>query len=131
MARSPRRALSPQEETMMRVIWKRGPCTAEQVRQELSATQPLKDSTVRTVLRRLEEKGYLTHEVEGRTYIYRERVAAQRAAIQGVRQIVERFCGGSVERLLVGMVGDRMLTTEQLENLARKIARAEEEGSKP
>jgi BlaI family transcriptional regulator, penicillinase repressor len=48
-------------------------------------------------------------------------------ATQAVRQIVDRFCEGSVEQLLVGMVDDRMLTVEQLEELARKIAQAEAE----
>ena len=85
----------------------------------------MKDSTVRTVLRRLEEKGYLVHEVSGRTYVYRERVPARKEAAQAVRQIVDRFCEGSVEQLLVGMVDDRMLTVEQLEELTRKIAQAE------
>jgi predicted transcriptional regulator len=98
------------------------------VRQALARKQPMKDSTVRTVLRRLEEKGYLSHEVSGRTYVYRERVPARKAATQAVRQIVDRFCEGSVEQLLLGMVDDRIVTAEQLEELARKIAEAEAEG---
>src|SRR5947207_2567520 len=110
MARPSKRSMSPLEDIVMRVIWARGPCTAEDVRQALQRKQPMKDSTVRTVLRRLEEKGYLTHEVSGRTYVYRERVPALRAATQAVRQIVDRFCEGSVEQLLSGMVNDRMVT---------------------
>jgi BlaI family transcriptional regulator, penicillinase repressor len=128
MARPTKRSMSPLEDTVMRVIWARGPCTADDVRQALSRKQPMKDSTVRTVLRRLEEKGYLTHEVSGRTYVYRERVPARKAATQAVRQIVDRFCEGSVEQLLLGMVDDRILTAEQLEELARKIAEAEGRG---
>jgi predicted transcriptional regulator len=120
--------MSPLEDTVMRVIWARGPSTAEDVRQALSRKQPMKDSTVRTVLRRLEEKGYLAHEVSGRTYIYRERVPALRTATQAVRQIVDRFFEGSVEQLLSGMVSDRLVTAEQLEELARKIAQAGSEG---
>ena len=117
--------MSPLEDTLMKVIWARGPCTADDVRTALLRKQPMKDSTVRTVLRRLEEKGYLVHEVSGRTYVYRERVPARKEATHAIRQIVDRFCEGSVEQLLVGMVDDRMLTVEQLEELARKIARAE------
>ena len=100
MARTPERSLSPQEETVMRVIWTRGQCTADQVRRDLDGEQQLKDSTVRTVLRRLEEKGYLKHRVEGRTDVYCERLPAQRTAAQAVRQIIDRFCDGSLERLL-------------------------------
>ena len=128
MARSTRRSMSPLEDTVMRVVWARGPCTAEDVRQALEHEQALKDSTVRTLLRRLEEKGYLTHKVDGRTYVYRGTLPAQKAAAQAVRQIVDRFCEGSVERLLLGMVSDRLLTAEQLEELARKIAESEARG---
>jgi len=130
MARPSRRSMSPLEDIVMNVIWARGPCTADEVRKALLRKQPMKDSTVRTVLYRLEQKGYLTHDVAGRTYVYRQRVQARKAATQAVRQIVDRFCEGSVEQLLVGMVDDRMLTVEQLEELARKIAQAEvEEGA--
>ena len=110
----------------MQVIWARGPSTAEDVRSTLLRNAPMKDSTARTILRRLEEKGYLTHTLSGRTYVYRERVPASRAANQAVRQVIDRLCGGSVERLLVGMVDDRLISPEQLEDLARKIAEAEE-----
>jgi len=119
--------MSPLEDTVTNIIWARGPCTADDVRKALWRKQPMKDSTVRTVLHRLEQKGYLTHEVSGRTYVYRQRVPARKAATQAVRQIVDRFCEGSVEQLLVGMVDDRMLTVEQLEELARKIIQAEAE----
>jgi BlaI family penicillinase repressor len=128
MGRPTKRPMSPLEDTVMRVIWGRGPSTAEDVRHALARKQPMKDSTVRTVLRRLEEKGYLAHEVSGRTYVYRVRVPALKAATQAVRQIVDRFCEGSVEQLLTGMVNDRILTAEQLEELARKIAEAEAKG---
>jgi predicted transcriptional regulator len=85
----------------------------------------MKDSTVRTILRRLEAKGYVSHEISGRTYVYRPQLPARRAATQAVRQIVDRLCEGSVEQLLQGMVSDRIVTAEQLKELARKIAQAE------
>jgi predicted transcriptional regulator len=119
--------MSPLEDTVMRVIWSQGSCTADEVRQALLRKQPMKDSTVRTVLRRLEAKGYVTHDVSGRTYVYRPRLPARREATEAVRQIVDRLCAGSVEQLLVGMVSDRIVTAEQLEELARKIAQAEAE----
>ena len=50
----------------MRLVWQHGKLTAEQVRQELD--RPLKESTIRTVLRRLEEKGYVTHTATNRTF---------------------------------------------------------------
>jgi BlaI family transcriptional regulator, penicillinase repressor len=127
MARTRTRTLSPLEDKVMQVIWERGPSTAEDVRSALARVAPMKDSTARTILRRLEEKGYLAHTVSGRTYIYRERVPVSRAANQAVRQVIDRLCGGSVERLLLGMVDDRLISAEQLEELARKVAEAEEQ----
>jgi len=81
-----------------------------------------KDSTIRTVLRRLEEKGYLTHEIQGRTFIYSAADARQNVAVRAVKGIIERFCGGSAEQLVLGMVDNAVLDRKQLERLARKIA---------
>ena len=53
----------------MQLVWAHGPVTAEAVRELLD--RPLKESTIRTVLRRLEDKNYVTHVVDGRTYVYR------------------------------------------------------------
>ena len=125
MAGRSRPSMSRLEDTVMRVIWAKEACTADEVRQALLRRQPMKDSTVRTILRRLEAKGYVSHEISGRTYVYRPRLLARRAATQAVRQIVDRLCEGSVEQLLQGMVSDRIVTAEQLEELARKIAQAE------
>jgi len=82
----------------------------------------MKDSTIRTVLRRLEEKGYLTHEVDGRTFIYKASDARQNVAVRAVKGIIDRFCGGSAEELVLGMVDNAVLDRKQLERLARKIA---------
>ena len=115
------RQLSELEAEVWRVLSEREPCTADDVRAALARKRPLKDSTVRTVLRRLEAKGYVTHSVDGRTYVYRRVAAARKVATRAVRQIVERFFGGSVEGLLVGMMADRMVSPEQLERLARRV----------
>jgi BlaI family penicillinase repressor len=122
MPQTPRKNLSPLEHRVMEIVWASGASTAEHVRQSLATDTELKDSTIRTILRRLEEKGFLTHTVENRTYIYRETVAPQSAALRAVRQIIDKFCGGSVEKLIVGMVADNMLDEQQLKALAEKIA---------
>jgi len=109
----------------MDYIWAHGPSTAEDCRESLTESRPMKDSTIRTVLRRLEEKGYLTHAVEGRTFIYRAADARQNVAVRAVKNIIDRFCGGSAEQLLLGMVDNEVLDRRQLERLARKIAESE------
>lgn len=111
------------ERTILLIVWRKGEITAEQVRDELD--RPLKDSTVRTVLRRLEEKGYLTHSVENRTFLYRPAETQQRVAGRAAQRVADWFCGGSMEALLVGMVDSRVLSRAELQRLAERIATAQ------
>ena len=119
------------EQAVLRTVWQARQATAEQVREQLHAAgRVLKESTVRTVLRRLEEKGYLAHTVEQRTFIYRAAADDRSVAGRAVQRIVDRFCGGSVEALLVGMVDAEVLSGRELERLAAKIAKAKQKALK-
>src|SRR5437764_8346161 len=110
------------EHEVMQLVWAHGPLTAEDVRERLS--RRLKESTVRTVLRRLEDKGYATHTVDGRTYVYQAAEPRGRVAAKAVQRIVDWFCNGSVEEVLVGMVDTEMLDQRQLRLLADQVAKA-------
>lgn len=110
------------EHEVMQLVWKRGTITAEQAREDLA--RPLKESTVRTVLRRLEEKGYVTHTVEGRTYHFVPAQGRGAIAAKAVKRIVDWFCNGSVEEVLIGMVDNAVLDPKQLQVLSDKIAKA-------
>jgi predicted transcriptional regulator len=110
------------EHEVMQLVWEHGPVTAETVREKLS--RRLKESTVRTVLRRLEEKGYTTHTVDGRTYVYTAAEPRARVAAKAVQRIVDWFCNGSMEEVLVGMVDSKMLDQRQLRALADQVAKA-------
>ena len=114
------------EQLVMDYVWSHGPSSSEACREALASSRPMKDSTIRTVLRRLEEKGYLTHAVEGRSFIYKASDARQNVAVRAVKGIIDRFCGGSAELLVLGMVDNAVLNRKQLERLARKIAEKEE-----
>ena len=116
------------ERSILLIVWRVGTATAEQVREELN--RPLKDSTIRTVLRRLEEKGYLAHSVENRTFLYRPAESRQRVAGRAVKRIVDWFCEGSVEALLVGMVDSKVLGRAELQRLAERIAAASKAAGK-
>jgi predicted transcriptional regulator len=111
------------ERSILSVVWRKTEITAEQVREELG--RPLKDSTIRTVLRRLEEKGYLEHSLENRTFLYRPAESRNRVAGRAVKRIVDWFCEGSVEALLVGMVDSKVLDRAELQRLAERIAVAQ------
>ena len=114
--------LSELEHSIMEFVWTHRPCTAEACREGLAAAHPMKDSTMRTLLRRLEAKGYVQHHVEGRTFLYQPTQAQQTVAARAVQQIIDKLCGGSVEELLVGMVDHDVLDRKQLQRLAQKIA---------
>jgi BlaI family penicillinase repressor len=129
MARKGKAALSPLENAVMRVLWERRQATAEDVRQSLAADQELKDSTVRTILRRLEAKGYATHTLDGRTFVYAPQIERRSVAADAVRKIMDRFCNGSVENLLVGLVDDEVISPQKLKQLADRINRAEAKSS--
>ena len=110
------------EREVMQLIWAGGPLTAEFVRERLG--RRLKESTVRTVLRRLEEKGYVSHTVEGRTYVYQATHPRGKVAAKAVQRIIDLICNGSVEEVLVGMVDSAMVDQRQLRSLADKVAKA-------
>jgi BlaI family transcriptional regulator, penicillinase repressor len=113
---------------VMQLVWAHAPITAEMVRERLD--RPLKESTVRTVLRRLEEKGFVSHSIEGRTYVFRAVDDRRNVAAKAVRRVADWFCNGSIEEVLMGIVDARMLDKEQLELLARKIEEAKRKGRK-
>jgi len=79
---------------------------------------------MRTVLRRLEDKGYVTHTVDGRTYIYRAADARSNVAVRAVRHLIDKFCSGSAEELVIGMVKNEVLDARQLERIVRKISQS-------
>lgn len=113
------------ESSILSIVWREGSVTAEQVREGLD--RPLKDSTVRTMLRRLEEKGYIAHSVEDRAFIYRPAESRQQVAGRATKRIVDWLCEGSVETLLVGMVDSKILDRTELQRLAQRIAAVREQ----
>jgi BlaI family penicillinase repressor len=117
------------ERSVLSIVWQKAEITADQVREELG--RPLKESTIRTVLRRLEEKGYLDHSMENRTFVYRPAQTRQRVAGRAVKRIVDWFCEGSVEALLVGMVDSKVLDRAELQRLADRIAVAQKTAAEP
>ena len=110
------------EREVLRLVWQQGSTTAEQVRAGLK--RPLKESTVRTVLRRLEEKGHLSHTVQGRTFVFQAAESRSRAAAKAVKRIADWFCEGSIAEVVSGLVDARMLDKTDLARIGEKIATA-------
>jgi BlaI family transcriptional regulator, penicillinase repressor len=111
--------LTALEQFVMDYVWAHPNCTAETCRAGLAAQRAMKDSTV---LRKLEEKGYVMHKVEGRTFVYSATDTMRDVAVRAVQQLIDRFCGGSVDELVIGLVDNQILEPHKLKQLAEKIA---------
>ena len=118
--------LSPLESRVMQLVWDAAELTAAEVRERLGDSHPLADSTVRTVLRRLESKGVVERGPgpEG-TFVYRSAKSADRFAANAAERIVQRYCSGSLERLLVGLVDTEVVSADELRRIAEVIAARE------
>jgi len=126
--------LTELENEVMQAVWKAGPCTVEVVHHAVAQNRNIKETSVRTILRRLEQKGYLQHEEEGRAYVYKaagRATDARSLAAHAVRQIIDRFCRGSVEELVSGMVDAHVLSKGEMDRLEEFVrARKQQKRSK-
>jgi predicted transcriptional regulator len=100
---------------LMAVLWEHGPSTVADVKERLA--DDLAYTTVLTILRTLEEKGYVGHQSEGRAYRYHALVARGEARVSAVDRITRKLFSGSMETLLSHLVSDQDLTDEQLERI--------------
>ncbi len=119
--RNKQRPLTELQQAIIDFLWSHGPATADQVREALLPIHALKDSSVRTLLRRLEAQEHLSHTVNGQTFLYRAKAPSHSLAARMVRQLIDRFWAGSAEEFVVGMVEEKVLSAEQLERIARKV----------
>lgn len=117
MARPASDTLTERETQIMAVLWKLESATAEQIREALP-DEP-HDSTVRTLLRVLETKGYIRHTTRGKAYVYRPAIARGKVERKAVRSILRRFFGGSAEALVLRLIEDEEITPEQLAQLKK------------
>jgi BlaI family transcriptional regulator, penicillinase repressor len=115
------RPLTELQQAVLEFIWSKRHATAEQAREGLLPKRRLKDSSVRTILRRLEDRGYLTHRIEGKTFLYEATASASSSAVRTVKHLIERFWSGSAEQFIVGMVDAKVLSPAALQRLAKKI----------
>jgi predicted transcriptional regulator len=107
--------LHDRELDLMEVLWERGSATAAEVRGALD--DPLAYNTVLTILRRMEDKGYLRHEEEGRAHRFYPLVERDQARGSALRRLLDRVFGGSPELLLTRLVAERKLSPSQIRRL--------------
>jgi BlaI family penicillinase repressor len=102
--------LSPAQQELMEIVWTQGELSASEVGKILSPKKRLARNTVRTLLLRMEEKGWLTHREEGRTHRYRAAAPREMSIGKKVVELVDTLCGGSPEALMTALLDHRGLT---------------------
>jgi predicted transcriptional regulator len=120
-------SFTDRELDVMAVLWQRGPSTVAEVRDALE--DALAYTTVLTVLRTLEEKGYAGHEEEGRAYRYFAAVEREAAGESALRRVLGKLFAGSPELLLTQLVRERGVDPEALRRMRELLdARLEDAG---
>jgi BlaI family transcriptional regulator, penicillinase repressor len=113
-------SLTDREADIMRVLWDHGPCIVAEVREHLH--DDLAYTTVLSLLRTLEAKGFLRHEEEGRGHRYIPKVKQQAARKSALKHLTEKLFQGSTELLFTHLVSDQKLTPEQIQRMRDLLA---------
>jgi predicted transcriptional regulator len=116
--------LSPAQREIMEIVWERGEVTANEVRRVLAKSRSVARNTVRTLLERMEDKGWLKHSEEGRTFIYSAARRRHDSIGQKVREIVETICDGSPETLVAALLDYRGLRPDELKRIRQLLDQA-------
>jgi len=126
MARKKSATLTEGEQRLMEVIWKLGSGTVSEVLEQLPERHRPAFNTVQTMLRIMEQKGYLRHAESGRAFVYHPKVARVDAARAALKNVVNRFFNGSAELLTVRLLEDEQLSSKELARLRALIDEAEQ-----
>jgi BlaI family penicillinase repressor len=105
---------------IMNVVWDRGKATVHDVKNALSRRKPAY-STILTMMRKLEAKGYLKHEVDGRTYVYLPLISQQAVRHGVLGDLVERLFEGSTPLLLTSLVEQNRISESELREIQKLI----------
>jgi predicted transcriptional regulator len=113
--------LTEAELRLMRILWRRGESAVTDLVAAMPEGEPLAYNSVLTTIRILEQKGYVEHRQEGRAFVYWPCVAEEEASRSEVRHVLNRFFGNSREQLLLSLLGDEEISTEELQRLRAAI----------
>ena len=119
--------LTAAELRLMKILWRRGESAVTDLVAALPEDEPLAYNSVLTTIRILEQKGYVEHRQEGRAFVYSPSVAEDEASRTEVRNVLGRFFGNSREQLVLSLLGDEEISSEELQRLKDAIRRARAE----
>jgi BlaI family penicillinase repressor len=101
---------------IMKVLWDCGRASAREITEALNESAPVAHSTVQTLLRQLEVKGAVRHELKGRTFVFLPRLEEDRVKREAARELVERVFDGSVESLVAHVLKSEKTTRCELDD---------------
>ena len=117
--------ISSAEWEVMRVLWTQGETTSKEITKILSTKQDWSASTVKTLLGRLADKGYLTSRREGRTYLYQAVLNEEEANLTAVQEVLSKICLTKHHHLLGKLIQQTPMTKEQIKYLQEILASKE------
>ena len=106
---------------IMQVLWERGRANAREITDALNQEEAIAHSTVQTLLRKLEEKGSIAHDVEERTFIYYPLVEEDSVTHSATRELLERVFGGSAAGLVAYLLKKERISRKELERIRKLI----------
>ena len=121
MNKRPLRAMSPAETEVLRLVWQLGEPTVQQVHDALPENRTVAYRTVQTLLRRLEEKGYLTHKTEGKAHVFCPAVKREAVVRRTVRDFLDRLFGGDSRPLMQFLAEDGRIDKKDIDDLRELI----------
>jgi predicted transcriptional regulator len=121
MTRKMLTALSPAETEILRFVWQLEPATVQGICDALPKDRSIAYATVQTLLRRLEKKGYVRHEVQGKAHLFSAAVKREQVIKRTVGDFVERLFGGDPLPLMLHLADQSELKAEDLEELKKLI----------
>ena len=122
--------LSPAQREIMEIVWQHGEVAVSDVRQLLAKTRDVARNTVRTLLERMEVKGWLKHREHRRQFLYSAAVPRQTSIGQRVLDVLNTVCGGSPEALVTAILNHRGLSEAEFERIEMMLNSARENSRK-
>jgi BlaI family penicillinase repressor len=119
----PARSLSDSEWEVMKVLWEHGPLAARDVYAHVSELQPWAQGTVKTLLRRMLQKGWLSYTRVGNSFLYRSAVPRQKGLRWAIKQFSERVLGGALSPFVAYYAEEKQLTPEDVAELEKLLKR--------
>lgn len=113
--------LTDKQREILNVVWDLGEASVFEVREELATHRQVARNTVRTMMERLEEKGWLTHRVIGRTYFYSALVDRQVNLGERVVDMIDSVYGGSPENLMTALLDHRGLSAKEIDRIQQLL----------